>query len=183
MADKNTTEAALVRAMQRGEETALVAVIEQYTPYVSALVWNIVCGTLDRSDAAALVSDVFYTLWINAKKVQHGKLKGYLCSIARSKALNALRGKGRELPLEEDLITISAPSPDEDIQRREEYAALRRALGSMPEPDKTIFIRRYYLYQKVADIARIMNINENTVQTKLRRGRESLRRELERGGF
>ena len=66
---------------------------------------------------------------------------------------------------------------------REEYAALRRALGSMPEPDKTIFIRRYYLYQKVADIARIMNINENTVQTKLRRGRESLRRELERGGF
>ena len=93
MADKNTTEAALVRAMQRGEETALEAVIEQYTPYVSALVWNIVCGTLDRSDAAALVSDVFYTLWINAKKVQHGKLKGYLCSIARSKALNALRGK------------------------------------------------------------------------------------------
>lgn len=183
MPDRTLTEAALVRAMQRGEEAALEAVIEQYTPYVSAIVWNIVSGALDRSDAAALISDVFYTLWVNAKKIQRGKLKGYLCSIARSKALNAVRGAGRELPLEEDIISISVSSPDEEAEKREEYEALRRALGNMPEPDKTIFIRRYYLYQKVADIARIMNINENTVSTKLRHGRESLRQELERGGF
>lgn len=183
MPDRTLTEAALVRAMQRGEEAALEAVIEQYTPYVSAIVWNIVSGTLDRSDAAALISDVFYTLWVNAKKIQRGKLKGYLCSIARSKALNAVRGAGRELPLEEDIISISVSSPDEEAEKREEYEALRRALGNMPEPDKTIFIRRYYLYQKVDDIARIMNINKNTVSTKLRRGRESLRQELERGGF
>lgn len=183
MSDIKTSEAALVRAMQRGEEAALERVIEQYTPYVGAIVWNIVGGTLDRSDAAAIVSDVFYTLWINAKKIQRGKLKGYLSSIARSKALNAVRGAGRELPLGEDVISLSALSPDEEAERREEYAALRRALGSMPEPDRTIFIRRYYLYQRVADIARIMHINENTVHTKLRRGRENLRRELERGGF
>lgn len=183
MADRKTTEAALVRAMQRGEEAALERVIELYTPYVSAIVLNIVSGILDRADAAAVVSDVFYTLWLNARKIQRGKLKGYLCSIARSKALNALRGTGRELPLDEDMISISVSSPDEEAEKREEYEALRRALGNMPEPDKTIFIRRYYLYQKVADIARVMGINENTVQTKLRRGRESLRRELERGGF
>ena len=63
MADRKTTEAALVRAMQRGEEEALERVIELYTPYVSAIVLNIVSGILDRADAAAVVSDVFYTLW------------------------------------------------------------------------------------------------------------------------
>lgn len=183
MPDKATGETALVRAIQRGEEAALERVIERYTPYVSAIVLNIVSGTLDRSDAAAVVSDVFYALWINADKIQRGKLKGYLCSIARSKALNAVRGAGRELPLEEDMILTPAPPPDEEAEKKEEYEALRRALSNMSEPDRTIFVRRYYLCQKIADIAKIMGINENTVQTKLRRGRESLRLELERGGF
>lgn len=180
---RNKNEADLIRAMQRGDEAALEQVIELYTPYVSAIVWNIVKGNLDLSDAAAVISDVFFTLWTNAKKIRPGKLKGYLCSIARSKALNAIRGTGRELPLEEDMIQITSPLPDEEAEKLEEYEALRRALGKMPEPDKTIFIRRYYLYQKVADIARIMHMNENTVQTKLRRGRDSLRLELEKGGF
>ena len=53
----------------------------------------------------------------------------------------------------------------------------------MPEPDRTIFLRHYFYYQKTADIARAMEINVNTVQSKLRRGRESLYRELTKGGY
>lgn len=183
MPEQLKTESALVRAMQKGDEAALGQVIDLYTSYVGAIVWNIVQGKLDRSDAAAVISDVFFTLWTNSDKIRHGRLKGYLCSIARSKALNALRGCTPALPLEEDMVQICSPLPEEELEREEEYAALRRALDKMPEPDRSIFLRRYYLYQKIPDIAAEMQLNVNTVQTKLRRGRDRLRLELEKGGF
>lgn len=176
-------EDCLVRAMQAGDEDALHTIIDRYTPYVGAIVLNICCGRLDQADAAALVSDIFYTLWLNAEKICPGRLKGYLSAIARSRTLNALRKQGRELSLEDDCISIFSPAPDEELERREEYAALRRALDTMPEPDRSIFIRHYYLCQPAPDIAAIMNVNVNTVYTKLRRGREKLREELMKGGY
>lgn len=51
----------------------------------------------------------------------------------------------------------------------------------MPEPDREIFLRHYYYCQGVADIALALDMNANTVKTRLRRGRERLRKELAEG--
>lgn len=174
---------ALIEALCRGDESALELIIERYTAYVWTVVWNIVRGRLDRSDAKGIVSDVFYTLWKNAPNIRPWRLKGYLASIARSRAVDALRRAKQELTLEEDIIEIPVSSPETAAMRQEEYAALRRAVESLPEPDREIFLRHYYLYQKVSDIAAVMDINVNTVKTKLRRGRDILRRELTEGGY
>ena len=48
----------------------------------------------------------------------------------------------------------------------------------MGEPDREIFLRHYYCFQNVADIALALDMNVNTVKTRLRRGRERLRAEL-----
>lgn len=178
-----SAEERLVRAMGRGDEDALGEIITQYTAYVGAIVWNIVQGKLGEDDAKEIISDVFYTLWQNAGKVEPGRLKGYLAAIARSRALNALRRAGREAPLEEDAITLTLPGPEDEAMRREEYAALRRAVDGLGEPDRSIFLRHYYLYQSVSEIGAALGINRNTIMTKLRRGRERLRTELEKGGF
>ena len=175
---------ALVRAMQQGDQEALGRLIDRYTAYVTAIVWHIVQGKLDESECKALVSDSFYTLWCNARKAEPGKLKAYLGSIARSKALNALRQTGRApLPLEEDALEPTLPGPEDELTRREEIRALYRALDHLSEPDRSIFIRHYYYYQSAREIGQSMGINLNTIHTKLRRGREALRRELTEGGF
>lgn len=183
MPKRDTPDDRLVQKMRRGDEDALCEIIDRYSAYVGAVVWNIVGGALDASDGAEIVTMVFYTLWKNADRVRPGRLKGYLSSIARSRALEALRGAGREVSLEEDILEPELPGPEDEVQRREEYAALRRALESLPEPDYTIFIRHYYLYQSTYEIARVMELSVNTVQSKLRRGRQALRRELEKGGY
>ena len=51
----------------------------------------------------------------------------------------------------------------------------------MPEPDREIFLRHYFYRQGVAGIALALDMNVNTVKTRLRRGRESLRRALTKG--
>ena len=174
----------LIRDMQAGDETALGIAIDRYTAYVGTIVWNIVSGSLNKDDAKEILSEVFYTLWKNSSKVRPGKLKAYLGSIARSKALDALKKHAnRDISLDDDLMELDIPGPETDVVKAEEYAALKRALDRLPEPDRTIFIRHYYYYQKTGKIAEEMGLNLNTVQSKLRRGRETLRRELEKGGY
>lgn len=173
----------IVRGMCMGEQQALEHVIDCYTAYVGTIVWNIVQDRLSFADAEEIVSDVFKTLWFSADKVRPGKLKGYLSIIARRSAINALRGAKQLLPLEDDVLRTAGSGPEEEFLRGEEYEALRRTMDEMPEPDRTIFIRHYYFCQKTADIAGAMGLNVNTVQSKLRRGRETLRRKLTEGGY
>ena len=176
-------EQRLVRSLNRGSEAALGEIIESYTGYVGAIVWNIVGARLSRADAAEIVSDVFYVLWQNREKVRPEALRGYLGSIARSRSLNALRRRELDEPLEEDALSLSLPGPENEALRREEYAALRRAVDALGEPDRSIFLRHYYYYQSVRQIAGDLGLNLNTIHTKLRRGRERLKAELEKGGF
>lgn len=173
----------LIEAMRSGDQAALGRIIDRYTAYVGTIVWNIVRNALSRADAEEIISDVFIALWYNADKVREGKLKSYLSAIARRRALNALRGVKRETPLEDDEVQRPLAAPEDEAIRQEEYAALRRTVNELPEPDRTIFIRYYYFYQKTAEIAAALGINVNTVQMKLWRGRERLRRELEKGGY
>ena len=59
----------------------------------------------------------------------------------------------------------------------------RSALDEMGEPDRTIFIRHYYFCRSAREIGEELGINRNTVTTKLRRGRERLRAQLEKEGY
>ena len=176
-------EARWVKSLKQGDEAALGMVIDRYTPYVGAIVANVAGEALNREDQEEIIADSFYSLWSNAAKLRPGKLKAYLGTIARNKAKKALRNAGRELPLEDDLLVLSPCDPERELTRAEEAEFLRHCLDGLPEPDRTIFIRRYGLCQKSVEIARQMGLNDNTVRTKLRRSRERLCQILKEEGF
>ena len=85
--------------------------------------------------------------------------------------------------MEEDFLYLDVGGPEEELSRQEEAQVLNAAVDKLPEPDRSIFIRHYYLLQKTADIAEQLNLNLNTVHTKLKRGREALRIALLEGGY
>lgn len=174
---------ALVSAMCGGREDALEQIIDRYAAYVGTIVRHIVHPPMDESDVSEIIADVFYLLWCSAGKIQEGRLKGYLSVLARRRALNALRGRRESLPLECDWIQIPCPGPEDETIRQAEYAALRQTLLCLPEPDKTIFLKHYFLYQKTGEIARELGIPVSTVKSKLQRGRKALRRSLTEGGY
>ena len=76
------------------------------------------------------------------------------------------------------MLSIPVPGPEEAVGEQELRESTRRAVGPMPEPEREIILRHYYYMQCVADIALALDINTNTVKTRLRRGRERLRKEL-----
>ena len=57
--------------------------------------------------------------------------------------------------------------------------ALIDAVKSLGEPDSSIFIRKYYLGQKNKDIAKELKMRQGTVNTRISRGLDKLRKILE----
>lgn len=81
----------LVEKLKKHDEKALSKIIEQQSGFVASFIYNTSKGSLTKEDIEEVIADVFVTLWNNAEKVQEGKLKGYLCSIAKTRALNKIK--------------------------------------------------------------------------------------------
>ena len=130
-----------------------------------------------------VISDVFVTLWKNTDKIIEGKLKGYLCSIARTKTLDKLYYI-KEPPLDIDDMQLEDDFYVEDIAEANETAnILQQLISEIPEPDREILIRYYYYRQTAPQIAEKLRMKLPTVKSKLKRTREKLRRKLAERGY
>jgi RNA polymerase sigma-70 factor (ECF subfamily) len=172
-----------IRALQSGDEAALEALIRQYTSYVGAIVWNIIGGALTADDLEETVSDVFLTLWNNADKLQPGKLRPYLASIARSRAKNKLRTSKHTLCLDDDLLLLSPDDPERELDDKELRVAVQKAVSALPARERALFLRHYYYGQTAREIAEETGVKLFTVQTRLRRARERFKNNLIEGGY
>ena len=169
-------EETILRKMRGRDPTGLEALMDRYLPYVSAVVWNILRGAMAPEDGEEVASDVFFAAWTQADDLRPGHVKGWLGAVARNKAKNKLRQMGRTLPLEEDALDLPGPEdPAGALEREEEGRRVRRAVDSLPAPDRELFLRHYYYAQSVKEIAGAMGLNESTVKTRLRRGRLKLK--------
>lgn len=171
-------DAKALARLQAGEPQALDDFIEKYGNYVGAVVNSVLQGCMSREDVEEVTADVFVTLWKNAGKLLPLNLKGYLSRVARSLALRKLRERTRELPLDEDVLSLEEDSIIEKLDQEERDRRVREAVLSMTQPDQEIFLRHYYYCQSVSVIAEKMNMNPSTIKTRLRRGREKLRQHL-----
>ena len=175
-------ESKILKRLKAGDEAALGWFIERYTGYVSGIVYSLMGQSLGQADVEEVTADVFMALWESREKVRPGKVRPWLSAVARNTALKRLRQCSVELPFEEDILVINSPGPEAAYSKKELAQIVRRAVDGLPYPEREIFLRHYYYGQKVNDIARQLNLNESTVKTKLRRGREALGRSLQEGG-
>ena len=177
-------ERALLRALRDGDAGALSEIIALYTPYLCAIASNIMDPPLSEADVEEAVSDAFVQLWLHRDEPRPEKLKAWLAAVIRNRAKDALRAARLSEPLDDDFWEIAAPDNVEEKVLREELTTLaREAVSALGEPDREIFQRRYFLYQKTEEIAGALNINASTVRTKLRRGREKLQHYLTERGY
>ena len=176
------TEKRALALLQADRPGGLEWFIDEYTPYVSAVVRGILGRAMPEQDIEETVSDTFVTLWRSRTKVRPGQAKGYLGAIARSRALNRLRLAGSDLALEEDILILPEAGPEALAEGRERDEAVRRAVQSLSEPDREIFVRHYYYGQSASDVAAELGMTPEAVRQRLKRGRDRLRTMLTEGG-
>ena len=175
------TEEQLVKSLGRGELSALEALMDRYTPYVSSVASRILRGR--GADVEELTADVFLAAWDNRDKLRPGKVKGWLGAVARNRAFNLLRADRDSLPLEEDILLLETEGPDRELDKKETARVVNGALSQLDKPQRELFVRHYYYGQTVQEAALAMGLNLSTAKTWLRRGREELKTILEQEGY
>ena len=68
------TEEQLIKALRRGDPSALEELLDRYTPYVSSVIARILRGR--QADVEELTADVFLAAWDNRDKLRPGQMKG-----------------------------------------------------------------------------------------------------------
>ena len=169
------TEEKALRLLRRQQAEGLVWIIKQYTPYVSSIVSGILRNRMTGEDTEEVLSDVFFALWQKADVIQPGKLKSYLGKTARNKAINKLREQSLCAELDEDVLQIENSSPEKQLEEKELAELVTRAVNAMPEPDREIFVYRYYYCYSTDEIALKTGLSPAAVRQRLKRGRDRLR--------
>lgn len=145
------------------------------------------CSEEDVEDA---IADTFIHFWKNLDKYQlkeNYSLKSYLYAIARNVARDLRRKRKKADVFSMEELSLELPSEyhlENEIERRQCEAVLHTCLEQMKEPDKSVFLYRYFYGYKVKDIAEMLGLSAKQVENILYRGKEKLRKDLlERGIF
>lgn len=172
--------------LKKSPEEGLSLALNTYGGAVKTICKNILteCKTEDIEEA---ISDTFFKLWKNIgkfKKEKNSSLKSYIYAIARNTALDKrriLKCEDLVLPIEDDDLGIDINMEDE-IAKKLNMKIIHSTLNNMDEPDKSIFLLRYFYFEKVKDIALKLDLPPKKVENSLYRNKEKLKKILlERG--
>ena len=173
MAKAALAEEEICRLLAEDPEQGIWALQAQY----GGMIFRVVSRILPEypQDAEEVAADVLVITWrqVSALAESRRPLGAWLTVTARNRAIarrRLLAGK-RPLPLNEevDLLMEAAASDGEDL-----IAAL---VSGMDEPDREIFLRRYYRMETAQEIGKAMGMQPHTVNVRLARGRQKLKAE------
>jgi RNA polymerase sigma factor (sigma-70 family) len=171
-------DANLVGACLTGEPDAFAQIVARYQSLVASIAYS-ATGSIAQSED--LAQETFLVAWRQLKSLEEpGKLRSWLCGIARRTTANAVRRQQREPsqgaePLEQvmEVPAENAFPPDQAISREEE-AILWRSLAQIPETYREPLILFYRQDQSVERVAEELELSTDAVRQRLSRGRKLL---------
>lgn len=181
-------EEEIVKLLLERPDEGMAAAMESYGEKVRWMTGNIL-GRNRAEDIEECVSDIFVKLWksIGDYDSRRGSLLAWIYGIARHTAIDRLRqlsGREQLLTSEEEAGESLGVTPDflEQVAQRENARLIRQTVHAMKQPDRNIFLLRYFYFLPVKEIAGKLGLTEKQVENRLRRGRQRLKKELtERG--
>lgn len=173
-------EKRLLELLQKKPNEGMKILMSKYMGYCYYIVRNRLSG-FSQEDIEECVSDVFLEAYRYRNKIdlEKGGFRAFLAVVARRRAADRYDAalKKDTLPLEEG---IKKEEKGLSFEEKEMLLAAIRALG---DPDEKILIWKFYYGYPTKKIADFLGLKENTVDQKVKRGLEKLRKTLEGGGF
>lgn len=182
----------LMAGLRLGEARAMEAIMRRHNRMLFRLARAIL---KDEAEAEDVVQETYLRAFTHAEQCAHPeRLAGWLAQIARNEALQRRRTMRRVVSLFEFAAGIraeltepqgeeaaGAPElPENLVLGKEVRQLLERAIDSLPEMYREVFILHGVEQLSTADTARCLGINQATVKTRFFRARKRLRRTLTR---
>lgn len=171
----------LVARMAAGDsDEALSEFYAQYASTVLALLTKMLGSP---AEAEEILQEVFVELWRRAPQYDaaKGSVIAWVITIARSRALDALRARtrrhgDRQSQLsEKHALGTERGRPDVLVSSTRWHQALRQAIQQLSEDQRAVLELSYFLGMSHAQIADALNLPVGTVKSRILLGMRALR--------
>lgn len=166
----------ILSGIKNGEQKAFDLLFEHYYASLCHYAASVVH---DHDVAEDIVQDLFAELWVNHAQIE---IKSSLHSYLMRSTFNACLDHLKHLKVKEKYQSGITPdtslSLDDSLIFDEILTKLETSIAELPEQCRKIFKLSRYENLKYREIAKILNISENTVDTQIRRALNKLKNDL-----
>lgn len=182
-------DAKIVQLYWDRNEQAIPATADKYGSYCTSIAKNILCN---REDAEECVNDTYMNAWNSMPPHRPGVLSAFLGKITRNLSIKRYRhntadkrGGGQATVVLDEIAEFvsDTDSVEQEMDRRELVKAMNTFLGTLSAEKRGIFLRRYWFFDSISDIASRVGMTENHVSVTLNRLRRKLHNYLLERGF
>jgi RNA polymerase sigma-70 factor (ECF subfamily) len=175
----------LLRLLRKDPAAGVSEAIGAYSGLLAAVVGRILKNPQETEEC---VADTFIKMWKNIPSLKKvGSIKAYLLCIARNNAIDRYRRLKKRDDISVDGVDGFDIIADENVEllvvKNEFMQELQKIIMKIPNPGRDIFMRKYFLFESVKEIADGLGLNETQVKDRLYRVRKQIRKNCEERGI
>ena len=184
MQENQYDEQSILQRIAGNDVSGLRALMELYFPILSAFAEKFVTDSLQAQDIA---QETFIRIWERRSSFEHfGALKKFMYVTARNSSLNAIRDRQRAekraerfemLKQEEDRFAM------DEIIYAELLADIHKAVATLPDKMKEIFLLAYVERCSNQEIADRLRLSQQTVRNQKSRALKLVQQRLGNGKY
>jgi RNA polymerase sigma-70 factor (ECF subfamily) len=162
-----------------GDTAAFENIVARWQHRLLNLAWRF-CR--DRARAEDMAQEVFVKIYRSLASFRgESSFATWATAIAVNTCRSRLRAEGQPLlSLDPTLLRSTAASAASDLDASQRDESVRRAVLNLPERYRDAIVVYYFEEKDLAESARVLQVAEGTLKARLHRGRELLRRRMEK---
>ena len=180
--DQQSDEEAIIRRCLEGDANSYSTLVDRYKAMVYNLAYRMVG---DEDTAKDLAQESFIAAYSGLAQFRFGsKFSSWLYSIALNKCRDHLRMIKETVSTDEiaDLIPDGSISPERAAAAGQDKDLLQRALNELPADYREVLVLKHIEELSYEDISTITGAGIPALKVRAHRGREMLRKILEKAG-
>jgi RNA polymerase sigma-70 factor (ECF subfamily) len=125
------------------------------------------------------VQEAFVKLWENCGKVSPGKAKSFVYTVANNLYLNVIKAEKVRLKYADKSLRTTQESPEYLMEQKQFQEKLERALDSLPENQRTVFLLNRIDGKKYAEIADMEGVSVKAIEKRMHLALKTLRDQID----
>lgn len=173
-------EESLLQHLLARDPIALELLLARYTDDVHAVVSHVLGRGAAQQDVEEASAEAFLAAWDGARKYDPGRapIHTWLLMHAKYAALEQRRRLRRWLRPGSEFAGAGPEDPLAALASRDERQRIEAALRQLPDLDREIVYRRYFLDEDIGRLAASLGLSRGAVDNRLWRAKGVLRRLL-----
>lgn len=182
-------EARLARKALKGDQQAFAEIVGLYQDKLYHMAFRMLGS---RQEAEDVVQEAFLRVYRNLDRYDAGmKFSTWIYRIATNLCIDRLRKRKATYSLDAEstehegldgyaVIPSDDRTPESEMLLSETQRIVRQAIDTLPAKYKSVMVLRYLHDLPLQEIGEVLDMPVTTVKTRVHRGREYLRKKLER---